>query len=137
MGIKSVTKGLKNLTKNQKWVLDIFIRYHNVTLMYHIRNECYILNGNQIISTRTANALIKRNILKLRSYCLAYSTRYVKQIPMTKEIKVQIALGLIEPVLYVYELDQKYYDRLENILRFPERNRKCKQKQLRKLKNSN
>lgn len=120
-----MTDGIKNLTVQQKDILYSFIHYHGCVMLYNIPFEYYCLNNGGIVKLKTANSLIKRNVLKLRGFCIAEHQhhKYVdaqyclrNELPITEEVKVQIALGTIEPAWYTYRLDHKYFDTLKQIV---------------------
>ncbi len=112
-----MASGIKNLTSLQKSILYSITHYHGCVMLYNIRFEFYCLNSSgRTVQSRTANSLIKRNVLKLRGYCATWPYNHENEILITEEVKVQIALGLIEPACYVCALDHKYFDALKQIV---------------------
>lgn len=121
-----MAKGIKNLTKMQKDVLYSFTHYYNCALLYHTGWLTYFLDNKYSIHTGTARSLIKRGILKLKGFHLDYpygppysytsTRRRSPLLLMTKENRVQIALGTMEPACYVYELNPEYLEALTNIV---------------------
>ena len=119
-----MAKGIKNLTKAQKDILYHFVHYRPTCVMlYHIKWSYYTLNNQYPINTITATSLIKRGILKLKGFQLdyPYGPPYTpagdnKLLRMTKENRVQIALGTMEPACYIYELNPEYLEALKRIV---------------------
>lgn len=117
-----MAKGIKNLTDTQKDTLYHFVHYHTCVLLYHTKWLKYFLDNRHSILTITATSLIKRGILKLKGFHLdyPYGPPYTPVnndlLLMTKENRVQIALGTMDPACYVYELNPKYLDALKRII---------------------
>lgn len=117
-----MVKGIKNLTNAQKDVLYHFIQYPTCVLLQHTKWLSYFLDNKYPIHNTTAISLIKRNILKLRGFHLdyPYGPPYTPVnndlLLMTKENRVQIALGTMDPDCYVYELNPEYLEALGRIV---------------------
>ena len=117
-----MAKGIKNLTNAQKDALYHFIQYPTCVLLYHTGWLSYFLDNKYPIHNTTAISLIKRGVLKLRGFHLdyPYGPPYTPVnndlLLMTKENRVQIALGTMDPACYVYELNPKYLEALKRIV---------------------